>query len=34
MTAQSTIVSEAVERGDVKVVGGIYSLSTGHVAFS
>ncbi len=34
MTAQSTIVSEAVERGDVKVVGGIYSLRTGHVAFS
>jgi carbonic anhydrase len=34
MTAGSKIVSDAVVRGDVQVIGGIYSVRTGLVAFS
>jgi carbonic anhydrase len=34
MLARSRIVADAVERGDVAVVGGIYSIRTGNVAFS
>jgi carbonic anhydrase len=34
MLARSRIISDAVERGDVAVVGGIYSIRTGNVAFS
>jgi len=34
MLARSSIISGAVERGDVAVVGGIYSIRTGNVAFS
>jgi len=31
---RSRIIADAVERGDVAVVGGIYSIRTGNVAFS
>jgi carbonic anhydrase len=34
MTAGSTIIAEAVARGDVQVIGGIYSVRTGSVSFS
>jgi carbonic anhydrase len=33
MTAGSIIIADAVSRGDVEVVGGIYDLHTGHVSF-
>jgi carbonic anhydrase len=34
MTAGSRIIADAVARGDLKVIGGIYSVRTGNVAFS
>jgi carbonic anhydrase len=34
MTAGSRIIADAVARGDVQVIGGIYSVRTGNVAFS
>jgi carbonic anhydrase len=34
MLARSPIIADAVEHGDVAVVGGIYSIRTGNVAFS
>ncbi|MBV8345951.1 MAG: carbonic anhydrase [Candidatus Eremiobacteraeota bacterium] len=34
MLARSHIIGGAVERGDLAVVGGIYSIRTGNVAFS
>jgi carbonic anhydrase len=34
MTACSQIIAEAVGRGDVKVIGGIYNVHTGFVSFS
>ena len=34
MTAGSTIIADAVARGDAKIAGGIYELHTGRVTFS
>jgi carbonic anhydrase len=34
MTAGSRIIADAVARGDVQVIGGIYSVRTGNVSFS
>jgi carbonic anhydrase len=34
MTAGSRIIGDAAARGDVQVIGGIYSVRTGNVAFS
>lgn len=34
MTSGSRIIADAVARGDVQVIGGIYSVRTGNVAFS
>jgi carbonic anhydrase len=34
MTAGSRIIAEAVDRGEVQVIGGIYSVRTGHVSFT
>jgi carbonic anhydrase len=34
MTAGSRIIADAIARGDVQVIGGIYSVRTGNVAFS
>ncbi len=34
MPARSRIIADASERGDVQVVGGIYSIRTGHVTFA
>jgi len=34
MLARSRIIAGAVERGDVQVVGGIYSIRTGNVTFA
>jgi carbonic anhydrase len=34
MTAGSKIISDTVDTGDVQVIGGIYNVSTGAVAFS
>ena len=33
LTAQSTIVADAVKSGDVEIAGGVYDLHTGRVAF-
>ncbi len=34
MPARSRIIADAAERGDVQVVGGIYSIRTGNVTFA
>ena len=34
MLARSRIIADAAERGDVQVVGGIYSIRTGNVTFA